>query len=144
MNQQIHSQSEADTFKAGLDLAQKLISSNKPNCCVLIFGDLGAGKSIFVKGMASALGIDEREIGSASFVIVAEYTHCKPAFRHIDLYRLDAMQAEDIGIWEYLTMPGVVAVEWAEHLLQIPEGAVVVKIKHINENERLIEISKGA
>lgn len=144
MNQQIHSQSEADTFKAGRDLALDLIKSKKPNCCVLILGDLGAGKTVFVKGMASALGIDEREIGSASFVIVAEYRQCKPVFRHIDLYRLDAMQAEDIGIWEYLTSPGIVAVEWAEHLLQMPEDAVVVKIKHLNESERLIDISKGA
>ena len=107
---------------------------------VCLFGDLGAGKTTFVKGFASAFGIPSREIGSASFVIVAEY-ETTPPFYHVDLYRLgDEPCVEDIGIWEYIESGGVVVIEWAEKLGELPEGAVSVNFEYIGEDRRQIGI----
>jgi tRNA threonylcarbamoyladenosine biosynthesis protein TsaE len=105
---------------------------------VCLFGDLGAGKTTFVKGFASAFGIPGREIGSASFVIVAEY-ETNPPFYHIDLYRLgDEPCAEDIGLWEYIESGGIVVIEWAEKLGELPEGAVSVNFEYLGEENRQI------
>lgn len=105
---------------------------------VLIYGDLGAGKTSFIKGVASAFGIPAREIGSASFVIAAEYD-TSPPFRHIDLYRLDGKSdLEELGIWEYIESDGIAVVEWAERLSECPENAVRVSINYIDENSREI------
>ena len=107
---------------------------------VCLFGDLGAGKTTFVKGFASAFGIPGREIGSASFVIVAEY-ETNPPFYHIDLYRLgDEPCAEDIGLWEYIESGGIVVIEWAEKLGEVPDGAISVTFQYRGEDRREIAI----
>ena len=105
---------------------------------VCLYGDLGAGKTTFVKGFAAAFGVAAREIGSASFVIVAEY-ETVPPFYHIDLYRLpDEPCMEDIGLWEYIESGGVAVVEWAEKLGEAPDGAVSVKFEYMGEDKRRI------
>jgi len=107
---------------------------------VCLYGDLGVGKTTFIKGFASAFGIPAREIGSASFLIVAEY-ETTPPFYHIDLYRLgDEPCAEDIGLWEYIESDGVVVIEWAEKLGEVPDGAVLVKFQYGGEDSREIVI----
>ena len=107
---------------------------------VCLYGDLGAGKTTFIKGFASAFGIPAREIGSASFVIVAEY-ETTPPFYHIDLYRLgDEPCIEDIGLWEYIESDGIVVIEWAEKLGEVPDGAVSVNFKYHGEDRREIAI----
>lgn len=108
---------------------------------VCLYGDLGAGKTTFVKGFASAFGIAGREIGSASFVIVAEY-ETTPPFYHIDLYRLgDEPCIEDIGLWEYIESGGVVVIEWAEKLGETPDGAVTVNLEYLDEDRRRISFA---
>jgi len=107
---------------------------------VCLYGDLGAGKTTFIKGFASAFGIPAREIGSASFVIVAEY-ETTPPFYHIDLYRLgDEPCSEDLGLWEYIESGGVVVIEWAEKLGEVPDGAVSVNFQYRGEDKREIAI----
>ena len=107
---------------------------------VCLYGDLGAGKTTFIKGFASAFGISGREIGSASFVIVAEY-ETTPPFYHIDLYRLgNEPCVEDIGLWEYIESEGIVVIEWAEKLGEVPDGAVLVNFKYHGAGSREIAI----
>ncbi|MCL0062507.1 tRNA (adenosine(37)-N6)-threonylcarbamoyltransferase complex ATPase subunit type 1 TsaE, partial [Thermodesulfovibrionales bacterium] len=111
---------------------------------VFLYGDLGAGKTVFIKGIASALNIPKRDVGSASFVIVAEY-ETSPPFHHIDLYRLERDDdIEALGIWEYIDSDGITVVEWAERLSEVPEEilkeAIKVRISHCNENSREIII----
>ncbi len=90
----------------------------KPGDTVYLHGELGSGKTVFVKGVALALGIPAGDITSASFTIVAEHESAgKIPFYHIDLYRLEnAGDAEDIGIEEYPGRDGIAVMEWAERL----------------------------
>jgi tRNA threonylcarbamoyladenosine biosynthesis protein TsaE len=84
---------------------------------VCLYGDLGAGKTVFVKGVASAFGLDERDVASASFTIIAEYEATTPPLYHIDLYRLEGgADLGEIGVSEYLGGDGVALVEWADRL----------------------------
>ncbi len=106
-----------ETFAFGLKLGRLLKAGNT----VCLFGELGAGKTVFVKGIASSLGIRERDITSASFTIIAEYEAelgGKPVpFYHIDLYRIrDAGELESVGVEEYLGKGGISVVEWADRL----------------------------
>jgi tRNA threonylcarbamoyladenosine biosynthesis protein TsaE len=107
---------------------------------ICLFGELGAGKTTLIKGIASAFNISKRDIGSASFVIVAEY-ETSPPFYHIDLYRLEKdVDVEDTGIWEYIESDGISVIEWAERLDEIPENAVTVRINLLGEESREIII----
>jgi len=129
--------STKETEELGFKLGRYLRASKMAN--VLLYGDLGAGKTTFVKGVASAFGIPPMDIGSASFVIVAEYD-TQPPFYHIDLYRIEnERDIEVLGIWEYLES-GVSVVEWAERLPEIHEGAVKVRLNYIDENSREVII----
>lgn len=130
--------SPSETEDAGFKLGKILKAKGKGT--VLLYGDLGAGKTVFVKGVASAFGIAGRDIGSASFVIAAEY-ETSPPFYHIDLYRVEHDEdIEALGIWEYIGSGGIAVIEWAERLSEIPENAVKVKINYVDENSREIII----
>ncbi len=129
-----------ETFRCGFTLGKRLRKGDT----VCLFGELGAGKTTFVKGIASALGIPEREVTSASFTIIAEYTGtvneaCLP-FYHIDLYRLHgAGELDSTGIEEYIGKDGISVVEWAERLGGV-EGSVSVKFAIVAEDKREITI----
>lgn len=102
-----------------------------------LYGEMGAGKTIFTKGVALAFGIDERDIASSSFIIVSNYEDKK--FYHIDLYRLENLSKEDIDLWEYFEM-GTCVVEWSERLPYLPEGAIKIKIDIADENTRILNL----
>ena len=111
-----------------------------PGGVVCLYGDIGAGKTTLIKGLAAAFGIEERDITSASFTIIAEYD-TEPPFYHVDLYRLHGgSDVEDIGLHEYIGGNGVTVIEWAERLGEPPHGAVTVRIDITGENERVLEI----
>ncbi|MBN2653856.1 MAG: tRNA (adenosine(37)-N6)-threonylcarbamoyltransferase complex ATPase subunit type 1 TsaE [Nitrospirae bacterium] len=136
------SASSEETEALGSKLGRHIVQNSK-SAVVCMYGDLGAGKTVFIKGFASSLGIHSRDIGSASFVIVAEY-ETEPVFYHIDLYRIEGDAAlDELGIWEYLDSDSIAVIEWAERLSQRPDGAVSVEIKYLSDNEREI-IIKGA
>ncbi len=107
---------------------------------ICLYGDLGAGKTTLIKGVATGFGIPEREITSASFTIISEYESEIP-FYHIDLYRLnDLSSVEDLGIHEYLSDDGITVIEWAERLKGSIDCTVKIEIKYLNENIREIII----
>jgi len=110
---------------------------------VCLYGELGAGKTVFAKGIASALGIPERDVSSASFLIVAEHEAKIPLY-HIDLYRVrDEKEASALGIYDYIGGDGIAVVEWAERMPGI-EGAVKVRINITGPEKREILIERAA
>ena len=94
-----------------------------------------------VKGIASALGIDEREIVSASFTIIAEYDTI-PRFSHIDLYRIEKdVEFAELGLWDQIGEDSISVIEWAEKAEGwLPEDMIKVRLKSIDENMREITI----
>ena len=132
----LQSESEAETKDIGRRLGCKL----KPGDVVCLYGELGAGKTVMVKGIASALGIAERDITSASFTIIAEYDRDVP-FYHIDLYRIAPGEAPEIGLQEYLGSDGIAVIEWAERAEgEMPDSRIIVKLDYLEEGSREIEI----
>jgi len=134
----IITRSPGETEEIGLKIGNILKAQRGATVC--LYGDLGAGKTTLIRGIASALGISERDIGSASFVIVAEY-ETLPPFYHIDLYRVEREEdVDNLGIWEYIGSGGIAVVEWAERLSELPEDAIKVRMNYVDENSREIII----
>lgn len=107
---------------------------------VCMYGDVGSGKTTMVKGMGSAFGIDDRDITSASFTIVAEYA-TDPPFVHIDLYRLDSEgDILELGLDDYISGEQVTVIEWAERFKEVSGRAVIVRMVTMSETSREIEI----
>ncbi len=132
----LQSNNESETIRFGQRLGKKL----KPGDIVCLYGDLGAGKTTITKGIASSFGINERDITSASFTIIAEYDGEIP-FYHIDLYRLNNGDAHDLGLHEYFRNDGISVIEWAEKASdEIPDTCIKVTLKHIADDEREIEL----
>ncbi len=129
MNYKLATYSEYET----IEFAQNLESEKFPNMVICLEGDLGSGKTVFAKGFAHALGIDEA-ITSPTFNIIKEYTSGELPLYHMDVYRLDG-KVEDLGIEEYFTKGGVVIIEWADMISDyLPEERLDIKIK-ISEDE---------
>ncbi len=131
------SNSPDETKEIGFKLGKML----KPGDVVGLYGELGSGKTTLVKGMAKALGIDEREIVSASFTIIAEY-NTKPPFFHIDLYRIEKdTELDEVGLWDNIGGEGISVLEWAEKAEEmLPEEMIKVRLNLINEDMREIII----
>ena len=132
-----YSASEQETEAIGRELAQRLA----PGAVVAFTGDLGAGKTAFVRGMAQGLGISQR-VTSPTFTIVNEYQGRIPLF-HFDMYRLpDADALFDIGWEDYLDRGGVCAVEWSENVQEALEpDTIYVDIRRGAEtNQRILTI----
>ncbi|MCO7175502.1 tRNA (adenosine(37)-N6)-threonylcarbamoyltransferase complex ATPase subunit type 1 TsaE [Sporolactobacillus kofuensis] len=99
-------------------------------------GDLGAGKTIFTKGLAKGLGIHEM-VNSPTFTIVKEYTSGQLPLYHMDVYRIS--DEEDIGLEDYIEGDGVSVIEWAENIPSwLPDDVLSIDIKRISEHERMI------
>ena len=112
----------------------------KPHSVVCLYGELGAGKTIFIKGIAQALGFSDRDITSASFTIIAEYDSAIPLY-HIDLYRLEKdTDIDETGIWDYIYGDGITVIEWAERLGEIQADFISVKFAIIGKETRDIRI----
>jgi tRNA threonylcarbamoyladenosine biosynthesis protein TsaE len=120
---------------------QKLGSVLRPGDVVALYGELGAGKTCFIRGIARGLKIQEEYITSPSFVLIREYGGDVP-FYHIDLYRLSpGKEVEDLGIEEYLEGESVSAIEWAEKAEKLlPPGTIRIRLDFINETKRKITI----
>ena len=123
------------------DIGFRLGKLLRPGDVVGLYGELGAGKTIMVKGIASALGIDEKEIVSASFTIIAEYDTI-PRFSHIDLYRLEKdAEISELGLWDQIGGDSISVIEWAEKAERVlPEDMIKVRLKSVGENMREITI----
>ena len=131
------SKSEEETKGLGQKLGERL----KRGDVVCLYGELGSGKTMMVKGIASAFGINERDITSASFTIIAEYDAGVP-FYHIDLYRVKAGKASELGLQEYLGGNGISVIEWADRAEEdIPDNSIKVSLNYAGDNMREIEIT---
>lgn len=118
-------------------IAKKIAKILKPGDVMYLYGELGSGKTVFVKGICAGLGIDE-EITSPSFVIATEYRGTQ-VVAHIDLYRLQRGQAGDLPIEEYILQDGVTVIEWADRIDVLKRG-ISVNIDIINRKKRVIKI----
>ena len=127
---------EEETSAAGEGLAPRI----GPGDVVLLYGDLGAGKTAFVRGLARGLGASPDDVSSPTFTLVQEY-HGRVTLHHVDLYRLKPIEVDDLGLDELTSGPVVVAVEWAERWTDAPEGAWVVRIVSEGEDQRRISIA---
>ena len=127
--------SEQETFT----LASKLAGTLSPGTFVLLYGDLGAGKTAFVRGLAAGLGANPDDVSSPTFVIMQHYKGRTP-LTHVDLYRLESAAAvDDLGL-EELVSGGVLAIEWAERLPRVPDGRVEVRIEDLGGNDRRVTV----
>ena len=129
------SPNEAETRRIGAQLAAKL----EPDGVLLLTGDLGAGKTVLVQGLAEELGLDPRQVQSPTFTVVREHDGDRSTLLHIDLYRLEPEEAAALGIEEILAGPGIKAVEWAERLPCPVSDALHVEILRQGE-KRLIKL----
>lgn len=134
----IYSNNEFETEQAGAEFAAALPGGS----VVAFYGDLGAGKTAFVRGMARGMGINGR-VNSPTFTIVNEYIGERELY-HFDMYRLgSADELFDIGWEDYLSRGGVCAVEWSENVAEAFEGdEITVKIEKISDTARKISIGE--
>ena len=130
------SKNENDTIA----LAQNIESEKFPNMVICLDGELGSGKTIFVKGFAHALGIEDT-ITSPTFNIIKEYPNGELPLYHMDVYRLDERK-DDIGIKDYFNKGGVTIIEWADIIKDdLPEERLEIKFKFVDENTRVLIIT---
>ena len=133
MDYKITTKCEEDT----MEIAQNIESEKFPNMVICLTGDLGSGKTIFTKGFAEALGIDEN-ITSPTFNIIKEYTTGEMNLYHMDLFWFIG-DVINLGLEEYFTKGGVVIIEWADLIEDyLPEERLDVKIKVVDEDTRIL------
>ena len=123
------------------DTARTLAGTLKSGDVILLSGNLGAGKTAFVRGLAAGLEIDPEDVSSPTFTLVHEYRGGRLTLYHADLYRLDKVATEDLGLEEMGVSDGVLAIEWPDRLAHSLPGAREVRIEMVDENTRRIAIS---
>ena len=132
--------SEEETARVGRDLARTLDVGS----IVLLVGELGAGKTAFVRGLADGLGVAAGEVSSPTFTLIHEYRGGRLPLLHVDLYRVDgAREIDELGL-EELGAAGVLAIEWADKLARPMSNGVVVRIDQGAGDERAITIADRA
>ncbi|MGB7161045.1 MAG: tRNA (adenosine(37)-N6)-threonylcarbamoyltransferase complex ATPase subunit type 1 TsaE [Tepidisphaeraceae bacterium] len=136
------SNSVEQTEAIAADLARTL----KGGECVALHGDLGAGKTQFVRGLVRGLGGNPRAVSSPTFVLLNIYPSGRLKTFHLDAYRVGgADDFEAIGFPEFLEQRGVVVVEWAQRVASLlPSGVIHVRIITVGEGQREIEIADDA
>ena len=133
----VETSGEAETAAAGAGLAPVLRTGD----VVLLSGELGAGKTAFVRGLALGLGIAEDEVSSPTFTLVHEYRGGRLTLYHVDLYRLDRAATDDLGLDEMGVADGVLAIEWPDRLTHAIGPALRVRIDIVDATTRRIELT---
>jgi tRNA threonylcarbamoyladenosine biosynthesis protein TsaE len=132
---QVITRNYEETIEYGFKIGKLLEAGD----CILLAGDLGAGKTTFTKGIGKALGIT-RVINSPTFTIVKEY-HGDLDLYHLDLYRLDGL-GNDFDLEEYFAKDGVVVCEWPDNVSEIiPDEYLLIEIFRREEDSRLIKLT---
>lgn len=131
----VETSGEAETAAAGEQLAHALRTGD----VVLLSGQLGAGKTAFVRGLARALGVSEEEVTSPTFTLVQEYRAPEVVLFHVDLYRLSPPEVDDLGLDEMMG-EGILAIEWPDRWADPPSGVYDVQIEHRGGDRRVVRI----
>ena len=135
MNYKVVTYSENET----IELAQNIESEKFKNMVICLEGDLGSGKTVFTKGFAKSLEIDEY-ITSPTFNIIKEYNSGEMPLYHMDVYRLDG-KVDDLGIEEYYTKGGITIIEWSDTITDyLPDKRLDIKFRVVDENTRSITL----
>ena len=135
MEYKLTTYSEQDT----IELAQNIESEKFPNMVICLKGDLGTGKTIFTKGFAGALEVQE-EVTSPTFNIIKEYPDGEMPLYHMDVYRLEK-DIESTGLLDYFDKDGVVIIEWANLIKDyLPEERLDIYFKVTEEDKRIIKL----
>ncbi|MDH4226952.1 MAG: tRNA (adenosine(37)-N6)-threonylcarbamoyltransferase complex ATPase subunit type 1 TsaE [Deltaproteobacteria bacterium] len=123
-------------------LGEEFARGLKPGSVVALYGELGAGKTAFVRGIAKGLKV-EANVKSPSFTIINEYKGGSLPLYHIDLYRLEGKESiEHLGLEEYVYSNGVCVIEWAERAEHVlPENAVKVVLLYDGDGRRRIDLA---
>ena len=133
MDYKITTKDEMDT----LLLAQNIESEKFPDMVICLIGELGSGKTVFVKGFAQALGINET-ITSPTFTIVKEYESGELPLYHMDVYRLEDNK-DNIGLTDYFYKGGITIIEWADMIEdELPEERLDIRFRVVDENTRVL------
>ena len=129
--------SEEATQKVAFEMAAGLAAGD----VLLLEGDLGAGKTAFVRGLAAGLGVNPDEVSSPTFTLVHEYRGGRLTLYHADLYRLKKTETEELGLEEPSVSAGVLAIEWPDRLARRIQGARIVEIEIVGETSRRISVT---
>ena len=140
LSREILTASEEETVGAG----EQLGASLRPGDVVLLTGQLGAGKTAFVRGLARGVGAAPDDVSSPTFTLIQEYRGGRATLHHVDLYRLQAAEVADLGLDELVSSGGIVAIEWAERWDEPPADAIDVRIEDSGEDQRQIRIERPA
>ena len=133
MDYKFTSRSEQDT----MELAENIESEKFPGMVICLDGELGSGKTVFVKGFAQSLGITEN-VTSPTFTIVKEYENGEVPLYHMDVYRIEEADA-GVAFNDYFNSEGVTIIEWSELIAdKLPDERLDIKFKVINENTRVL------
>jgi len=130
--------SDDQTERVGRELGSEL----GPGARIHLTGDLGAGKTAFVRGLAEGLGLDPDEVSSPTFTLIQEYRGRVPLY-HVDLYRVAPSEVADLGL-DALAADGVLAIEWAERIAEPDPSAIHVLLEHEGATSRRVTITRGA
>jgi tRNA threonylcarbamoyladenosine biosynthesis protein TsaE len=134
----IYTASEAETSDAG----ERLAATLQAGAVVLLTGELGAGKTAFVRGLARGLGASADDVSSPTFTLIQEYRGGQATLHHVDLYRLAAAEIADLGLDELISGADVVAIEWADRWRERPDDAIEVRIAGEEGDRRRIEVRR--
>ncbi|PYP87738.1 MAG: tRNA (adenosine(37)-N6)-threonylcarbamoyltransferase complex ATPase subunit type 1 TsaE [Blastocatellia bacterium AA13] len=138
LGEEIITSAPGDTFEVGRQIGEQL----RETSVLLLSGELGAGKTLFAKGLAAGLGIDPSEITSPTFTLI-NIREGRMRLYHIDLYRLDVAASFDLGLDEILDQEhAVIVIEWAERLNYVPPAAFKIDIEVLSETHRSIRITR--
>ena len=134
------SRSESETA----EIARRLAGELPRRSAVLLYGDLGAGKTAFVRGLVAGAGGEPDDVSSPTFVLIQEYRGDR-SVDHVDLYRLRGPEVDDFSdeLADRLGRDGIVAIEWADRLTRPVAGAVHVRIDDLGGDARRIRIQRS-
>jgi tRNA threonylcarbamoyladenosine biosynthesis protein TsaE len=130
----------ARSEQATHDVARQIAAMLRAGDVLLLSGDLGSGKTTFVRGLAEGLGIDPADVSSPTFTLVHEYRGGRLTLYHADLYRLQRAATDDLGLEELGIEDGVLAIEWPDRLAHDMPGAMRVTLEVVDEASRRITV----
>jgi tRNA threonylcarbamoyladenosine biosynthesis protein TsaE len=122
------------------EVAREVAATLRPGDVLLLSGDLGAGKTTFVRGLAEGLGVDPGDVSSPTFTLVHEYRGGRLTLYHADLYRLEKAATDDLGLEEIGVQDGVLAIEWPDRLAHDMPGARRVTLEVVDDSSRRITV----